>query len=117
MLAFATIMPVEELALEVTSADSCTFKKVHSIFFFHAYLEKLSVLLAGVSNKQMETAVVESDYYMTLPNRNDWIIVIVTAIINSTRFYVQLPLGCKSPISSLSLKDHDQGTGMSSCTH
>ena len=49
----------------------------------------------------MEPAVSESDYSIPFPKRSDWIVVIVTAIISSTRFYVQLPLGCKSPISTL----------------
>ena len=67
----------------------------------------MEMLFAGVSNKQMETVVIESDYSITLPNRNDWIVVIVTAIISSTRFYVQLPLGCRSPVSKIQHGDHN----------
>ena len=48
---------------------------------------------------QVENATIEDCSVIPLPRRNSWIVVIVTAIVSPTRFYVQLPLGCKSPLS------------------
>lgn len=55
--------------------------------------------IPGVSNKQMEKAAMEFDSDMKLPKRKDWVVVIVTAVMSPTRFYIHLPLGCMSPLS------------------
>lgn len=47
----------------------------------------------------MEDASVKMENFLVFPRRNSWIVVIVTAVISATRFYVQLPLGCQSPLS------------------
>lgn len=62
--------------------------------------------LLGVSNKQMEPAVVNSSSTLRLPRKGAWVVAVVTAVISPTRFYVQLPLGCKSPLAVA--KPHDQ---------
>ena len=36
---------------------------------------------------------------LKLPVKGDWIVAIATAVMSPTRFYVQLPVGCKSPLS------------------
>lgn len=35
-----------------------------------------------------------------VPSVGDWISIVVTAVISATQFYVQMPLGSKSPIST-----------------
>lgn len=55
----------------------------------------------------MEEAVVESEGFVKIPKRDDWVVVIVTAIITATRFYVQLPLGCTSPLSLDQCKEEE----------
>lgn len=56
-------------------------------------------MYVGVSNKQMESAVVHSSSALKLPVKGDWIVAIATAVMSPTRFYAQLPVGCKSPLS------------------
>ncbi len=40
----------------------------------------------------------DADSLLELPCKNDWIVVVVTAIVSATRFYVQIPLGLVSPL-------------------
>ena len=47
----------------------------------------------------MVDALVESATSMKMPKISDWIVAIVTAVVSATRFFVQLPLGCISPLS------------------
>ena len=53
----------------------------------------------GVSNRQLVEVLVEADSSLELPSSNDWVVVVVTAIVSVSRFYVQLPLGLLSPIT------------------
>ena len=62
-------------------------------------------MTSGVSNKQVEPATVKTSCYTRLPKQGDWVAAIVTAVVSPTNFYVQLPLGCKSP---LSLHQHEE---------
>jgi len=57
------------------------------------------MVCVGVSNRQLVEALVEADSCLELPNRNDWVVVVVTAIVSPSRFYVQLPLGLLSPLA------------------
>lgn len=47
---------------------------------------------------------------MTVPSVGDWVVVLVTAVISPTRFFVQLPLGNRNPFSSLQ-SDYDSVEG------
>lgn len=51
----------------------------------------------------------ESAHFLQLPKKNDWVVVVVTAIISSTRFYIQLPLGCRSPLTLEFNSDQAEG--------
>lgn len=47
---------------------------------------------------------------MTLPSAGDWVVVLVTAVISPTRFFVQLPLGNRNPFT-YSQRDYDSVEG------
>ena len=58
-------------------------------------------------------AAFEIEGFVQMPKKDDWVVVIVTAIISATRFYVQLPLGSVSPLSLDHRKEDTSGKNQS----
>lgn len=97
-VASVIIMLLASSAIEVTGVPLCIFRKVKENACQCHY--STCFPSQGFSNKQVEKAVVEmSEGFVKMPKKGDWVVAIVTAIISATRFYVQLPLGCTSPLS------------------
>ena len=46
---------------------------------------------------------------LQLPLVGDWVVVIATAVVSATKFYLQMPLGARSPFLT-SDKSSDAGT-------
>lgn len=104
-------MLLETSVSRVTVVNICIFNKVFDVWSF-SVLCVINIVFLGVSNKQVERAIVESESSICLPKRKDWVVVIVTAIISPTRFFVQLPLGCKSPLSVDHQEEKQEDTGI-----
>ena len=64
---------------------------------------------SGQTDKQLESVYVMDPGPLQLPLVGDWVVVIVTAVVSATKFYLQMPLGAKSPFLT-SDKSSDAGT-------
>lgn len=49
---------------------------------------------------QLEETFAKTTGNLLLPDVRDWVVVIVTAIVSAAKFFVQLPLGAGSPLST-----------------
>lgn len=74
-------------------------------------------LFPELCNKQMEVAVVNSSSVLKLPGEGEWLVAIVTAVVSPTRFYIQLPLGCKSPLALHQSDREEADDGMCLCVY
>ena len=56
------------------------------------------ILLVGITDQHYEEAYTRESSTPNLPSVGDWAVVIVTALISATEFFIQLPLGCVHPL-------------------
>ena len=66
--------------------------------------------LLGVSDMQLEETFARTTGDLLLPDVRDWVVVIVTAMVSATKFFVQLPLGAGSPFSTGSVPGNNVQT-------
>ena len=59
---------------------------------------------------QLEETFARTTGDLLLPDVRDWVVVIVTAMVSATKFFVQLPLGTVSPFSTGSVTGNDVQT-------
>ena len=65
------------------------------LYNVHYYLLPL-----GVSDMQLEESFAKTAGDFLLPDVKDWVVVTVTAVVSATKFFVQLPLGARSSLST-----------------
>ena len=56
------------------------------------------MVLVGVTDQHYEETFTRESPTRNLPSVGDWVVVIVTALISATEFFIQLPLGCVHPL-------------------
>lgn len=59
---------------------------------------------------QLEETFARTMGDLLLPDVGDWVVVIVTAMVSVTKFFVQLPLGAGSPFSTGSVTGNNVQT-------
>jgi len=63
---------------------------------------------SGIPDKQLEATYANPSDNLVLPDVGNWVVVVVTAIVSATKFYIQMPLGAKSPLSAGSVPGNVQ---------
>ena len=59
---------------------------------------------------QLEETFAKTAGDLLLPDVRDWVVVIVTAMVSATKFFVQLPLGAGSPLATGSVTGNNVQT-------